>query len=30
MVMQILGLGLALFMLAIVLMLLWSFWQHLF
>ena len=30
MVMQILGLGLALFMLAIVLMLLWSFWQHVF
>jgi len=30
MVMQMLGLGLALFMLAIVLMLLWSFWQHLF
>jgi len=30
MVMQILGLGIALFMLAIVLMLLWSFWQHVF
>jgi hypothetical protein len=30
MVMQILGLGIALFMLAIVLMLLWSLWQHVF